>query len=316
MMISSPTNDGARFNNGFVPAAGAVAPSHPNSNHGLKRLASCREELEQSWQGVTPQYLHCVSTDGSQSDTSAEGFFQRRTKRRRTTQELNPANNNGDMMMECSFVGGHRISPDNRPPVLQPEPQDSTRPQVKAGWYEGGVDARGNRHGRGITKHDDGTEYEGPYVEDVMEGPAGCYQFATTRHLVPNPRANGSHLHRQVEKSYEGCFKNDMPHGAGVIITKTTDCAPQVLGSMPVDVRFMEVVYDVGMHKSEGNGKAVGEGVRIIYTMTKNDGIVESQRTFFRLINGENTNLHIAHGYANWILQCMNVPFPEAPFSM
>lgn len=313
MMITNSTEEGARFHsNGFAPAGHPSAattqiigkPTDPNSMHGTKRcLASCREELERSWQGVTQpqQYLRCVTNEDSLESNS-------RVKRRRTLQSN--YSNHDDMMMEGSFVGGKRISPFNRPQVQVQQPQALMRSQVKAGWYEGEVDALGNRHGKGITKHDDGTEFEGPYVNDVMEGSDGRYKFATTRHLVPNPRHNGSHLHRQIETSFEGPFQNDVPNGAGMIITKTVDCAPQVLGSTPVDIRFMEVMYDVGMHKKEVEGKAVGEGVRIIYSTTNIDGRSTLEKTCFRLNNGENTNMKVAAGYATWMLQAMNVDFP------
>ena len=210
--------------------------------------------------------------------------------------------------MDCSSVSGTRISPSNRPHHLQQ--QSLTRTQVKAGWYGGGLNALGNRHGKGATKHDDGTEYEGPYVNDLMEGPDGRYKFITTKHAVPNPRQNGSHLYRQVEKSFEGYFSSDMPHGVGTIITKTVDCAPRVLGLTPVDIRFTEVVYDFGMHKKQADGKAVGEGVRIIYTTTNVDNRNTLEKNCFRLYHGENTNVRVAPGYAAWMLQCMNIDFP------
>mmetsp|Transcript_5846 Transcript_5846/g.13336 ORF Transcript_5846/g.13336 Transcript_5846/m.13336 type:complete len:308 (+) Transcript_5846:424-1347(+) len=300
MMIT--TKGGARFHsNTFASGLPSAATAQvigkatsPNSIHGTKRLASCREELEQSWQGGT-QDFHCVSNYGASEDDVVYGSG--RIKRRRT---LQPSDSNEDMM-DCSFVKGNRISPSNRPTHVH-----NTESQVKAGWYEGEVDTLGARHGKGITKHDDGTEYEGPYVKDIMEGPQGRYKFPTTRHLIPNPRHNGSHLHRQIEKSFEGNFKNNVPHGVGMIITKTVDCAPQVLGSAPLDIRSMEVMHDVGMHKNS----AVGEGVRIIYSTTNVDGRSTLEKTCYRLMNGETTNLKLAHDYAAWILQCMGVKFP------
>lgn len=288
------TKGGARFR------SNAFAPCLPNAAtaiqvQGTKRLASCREELEQSWQG--PQDFHCVSNSNESSDDEAV-WGSGRIKRRRT---LQPNNCGDDAMMDCSFVKGSRISPDNRPTHAL-----NHKDQVKAGWYEGELDTLGARHGQGTTKHDDGTEYEGPYVKDAMEGPNGRYKFAPTRHLIPNSRHNGSHLHRQVEKSFEGNFKNNVPHGVGMIITKTMDCAPQVLGSAPLDIRFMEVTHDVGMHKNE----AVGEGVRIIYSTTNVDGRSTLEKTCYRVINGQPTNVKLSPDYAAWILQCMEVKFP------
>lgn len=285
-MLTSPTKDAHFHSNGFAPprhpAPQVIGKStDPNAVHGMKRLASCREELEQSW--GTHNYSLCPES-------------HRRAKRRKSC------------VVENSFVQGKRISPWSG----QIQQQASTRPQVKAGWYTGEVDVRGNRHGKGTTKHDDGTEYEGVYFEDIMEGPCGRYKFMTTQHVVPNAHHNGSHLHRQVEKSFEGTFKDDVPHGHGMIITKTVDCAPQVLGPMPVDVRFMEVTYDAGMH----TGNAVGEGVRIVYTTTKCGGRSSLEMSCFRLMNGEKTNMLVAPGYATWMLQCMNLEFPSPPSTM
>lgn len=336
------TKGAARFHsNGFAAPAAiqnsstmtttpqAVGPTAPNPNHSLKRLASCREELERSWQqggngaaaATTHELHHCVSSDGGVSDDAFE--TQTRTKRRRTgirTFHTQVSADDHDMMTtECTasqarVVRGIRISPDNRPRQATPTPR---KLQVKAGWYEGEVDALGNRHGMGTTKHDDGTEYQGPYSNDVMEGPDGTYKFVATRHLVPNPRHNGSHLHRQIEKTFMGFFKSDMPNEAGMIVTKTMDCVPQVLGSMPLNVPFMEVVYDMGMHSSELEGKAVGEGVRVIYSTTNVDGRSSSlEMTCFRLSGGENANMKVAPGYAAWMVQCMGMEFPEPPKSL
>lgn len=126
---------------------------------------------------------------------------------------------------------------------------------------------------------------------------------------MPNPQQNGSHLHRQVEKSFVGNFDQDVPNGQGMSITKTIDCAPQVLGSEPMDIRYMEVVYDVGMYNGP-MGEAVGEGVRIIYSTMNADGRSTLELTCYRLIAGNNTNFKVDVPYARWMLQCMNVEFP------
>ncbi|KAL7530759.1 hypothetical protein ACHAWF_003500 [Thalassiosira exigua] len=286
-------------------AAGHPAATNPNASHGTKRLASCREELERSWQGAN---FPCVS-DGDSFSLGDEG----RAKRRRTLAPSSSSASTDDEAMDGSFVKGTRISPTNRPPRAPRPASDESRPkEVKAGWYEGEVDALGNRHGRGVTKHDDGTEYEGPYVRDVMEGPGGRYQFVTTLRIVPDLPWNGSHLHRRIEKSFVGSFRDDMPHGVGMFVTKTVDCAPQVLGSKPLDVRFMEVVYDVGVHKGP-SGKAVGEGMRIIYTATYAKGKSSLEETCYRLYGGEVTSTKVAHGYAAWMLQCMDLDYPVPP---
>lgn len=307
MMLASPTKEDARFHSsGFLSAGGhptstqvigTSTATNPNATHGMKRLATCREELELSW--GTQGHLHCVSNDDDSPMSNG------RNKRRKTVESNH---SNGGSMMEGSFVARKRITPRSG----QSEQQAAARPQVKAGWYEGEVDALGNRHGRGTTKHDDGTEYEGAYFEDVMEGPCGCYKFLTTRCLVPNPHENGSHLHRQTEKSFRGSFKDDVPDGAGMIVTQTTDCVPQVLGSTPVDVRFRQVMYDAGMHTSRLSGKAAGEGVRIIYTTTIFGGSSSTlEKTCFRLMNGENTNTQVAPAYAEWLLQCLDLEYPS-----
>jgi len=323
MITTTSTEGGALFHSDcFAPAfhPGAAAseatyqPPNPNSIHGLKRLASCREELERSWLGGTRSDLHCVSSSSSSCGEDSLEESNRRVKRRRTLQTNN--SNDEMMVMDCSLVRGVRISPSNRPPRPQPHVQSLARPQVKAGWYEGEVDALGNRQGKGTTKHDDGTEYEGPYLQDVMEGPDGRYKFITTKHLVPNPYQNGSNLYRQIERSFQGSFKNDMPHGKGLVVTKTVDSAPQALGSTPIDVRLMEVVYDVGMHSSERHGKAVGEGVRIIYSTTNADDRSTLEMNCFRLFNGESTDVHLAPSYAKWVFQCMDMDFPVPMSSM
>lgn len=307
MMISSPTKDegGAFFHsNGLAPAsrpsaATGQATIDPGATYGTKRLASCREELERSWCGARPD-LRCVSHDGSGSEDCCEA--DGRAKRRRTLQ-WNDAND--ETMTDRSFVRGTRISSSNRPP------RASARPQVKAGWYEGEVDAGGNRHGRGITKHDDGTEYEGPYSDDLMCGEGGRYKFIVEKHLVPNPRHNGSHLSRQIEKTFEGSFRADVPHGVGTFVTKTVDTAPQAVTSAPPDVRSTEVVYDVGVHNSHENGRAVGEGVRIIYSTEYAGGLCSPRMDCYRLYNGENTSVRLGPSYATWVFQSMGVEFPK-----
>lgn len=304
MMLTSPTNaKDARFHsNGFAPArhpaaTPALGPSlapDPTAGHGLKRLASCREELERSW-GTDHDSLRCVSHDGA---ASPEG--RRQAKRRKS----GPAGG--------ARVAGQRILPRSGAPPPSPSPAAQARPPVKAGWYAGEVDVRGRRHGRGTTTHDDGTAYAGAYFEDLMDGPGGRYTFPTTQHWVPNPHQNGSHLCRHIEKSFEGSFKYDAPHGAGMIVTKTVDrVPPAAAGATPVDVRFLEVVYDAGMYK----GKVVGEGVRIVYTATHVGGRSTLEKLCFRSMHGENTGVRVAPSYADWMLQCLNLECPSPPSS-
>lgn len=293
---TSPTKE-SRFNSGGFAPAGQPASSqfidkstvtNPRNVHGMKRLASCREELELSW-GTRSNDLRCVSTEDDSPETN------RRAKRRKS----------------CVFESSKRILPWTS--QIQQQQQASGRPPVKAGWYTGEVDVMGHRHGKGTTKHDDGTEYEGAYFEDLMAGPSGRYKFATTQHLVPNPRHNGSQLHRQIEKTFLGSFTGDIPHGPGMIVTKTTDYAPQVLGSTPVNIYSMEIMYDAGMHTEKAVGKAVGEGVRIVYTSSKFGSSSALEQVCFRLMDGNSTNLQVAPSYARWMLQCMNLQFPSPP---
>jgi len=298
-MLTSPAKD-SRFNStGFSPAGQPASTQFIDKStvtnlrtvHGMKRLASCREELELSW-GAQSNDLRCVSTEDDSPETN------RRVKRRKS----------------CVFESSKRILPWSS--QIQQQQQASARPQVKAGWYTGEVDVLGNRHGKGTTKHDDGTEYEGAYFEDLMDGPSARYKFVTTQHLVPNPRHNGSQLHRQIEKSFLGSFKGDRPDGPCMIVTKTTDCAPQVLGSTPINIYFMEIMYDAGMHAEKEVGKAVGEGVRIVYTTSNCGSSSTLEQVCFRLMDGNSTNLQVAPSYARWMLQCMNLQFPSPPTSM
>lgn len=299
----------------FGDAAMVVAPASSSSG-GIKRLASSREELEMSWQGLgtappaTRQGLrHCISSDGAySSDAPSEddwGYCDRSSKRQRRANYASASDDDANMMgTEGSsggsdgafFVTGVRIACTNRP---------DRNSQVKAGWYEGQLDALGNRSGRGITKHDDGTEYDGTYANDLMDGP-GTYKFVTYNSFVTNPHSAGSNLHRLTEKSFVGTFEKDEPRGAGMIITRTVDTAPQVLGSTPPDIKYVEVVYDVGMYRKD----AVGEGVRIIYATTNHGGRSTLEKTCYRLISGENTNVKVAPDYAAWIVQCMGLEFP------
>ncbi len=308
----------------------AINISNVNPFCGRKRLASCREELEQSWRGIgcggggvgvqMLNNLRCISYDGPVADNDDEDETMMisgsenssRVKRRKTLLDMDDNSMTATPTKDesCSFVRGHRISSTYCRP-----PRRVAGTQVKAGWYEGSIDAFGNRHGRGVTRHDDGSEYEGPYVDDVMEG-VGKYKFITEYRLVPDTCRYGSTLHRQIEKSFEGNFEKNEPHGAGVFVTQTVDCAPQVLGSDPplLKIRFMEVVYDVGMYK---NTTAVGEGVRIIYSATNIDGRSTLEKCCYRLMNGENTKLKVANDYATWVCHCLGMAdIPVPSFSM
>jgi hypothetical protein len=210
---------------------------------------------------------------------------------------------------------------------------DPSRRDVKSGWYEGPLDAYGNRHGYGITRHDDGTEYEGQYVNDVMSGCHGRYSLAPYQKLVVAnvPSADGAvgngndGLMRRIEASYVGSFRNDVPHGVGTTITRTVDYRAnghpmpwdvrgadwaqrrhhqdhhqqqrqQQHRSHPPGVRSVMVTYDIGVHDASRNG-AVGEGVRIAY---------RSVSTIERLIDGGRT---INTTAATWEKSCYRLMY-------
>jgi hypothetical protein len=220
---------------------------------------------------------------------------------------------------------------------------------VKPGWYEGPVDVYGNRHGYGITKHDDGTEYEGQYVNDVMSGCHGRYSLAPYHRLVMDPndgiandrmdaRTGNNNVMRRIEVKYVGSFRNDVPHGVGTTITRTVDYRAnndltpcdireggwQQQQPHPPEIRSVEVTYDIGVHDTSRNA-AVGEGVRVVYRSRATiDRLIDGGRTInttaatwekscYRLMNGRDANLSVADEYAAWIVQCMGAAFPGPP---
>mmetsp|Transcript_5257 Transcript_5257/g.8073 ORF Transcript_5257/g.8073 Transcript_5257/m.8073 type:complete len:408 (-) Transcript_5257:1085-2308(-) len=378
--VSSPSSSSSPFNNGG----------------GTKRpLASCREDLERSWQ--TLRAGGCPSSSNSSPSMNHEQYLRHngttsgiveesdddimvvhgRNKRRRTglASISSIVDDNDDCMdddddaqVSSEVVAGGaphvdvankinqegfckdvRISPDNRPSFAMVVDSMATadnsnddgasspaaaaaaarnninRPPIKTGWYTGILSVNGNRHGHGTTKHDDGTSYTGPYVNDHMEG-HGTYTFSTTRHLVPNPKMNGnSSLHRVIERSFEGNFSNDAPLGKGIVVTKSVDSLPVCCAgsgndfgwsttqnyTVPSNIQQVEVLHDVGMHNSEG--VAVGEGVRIVYLATYTDrGSSVLQQECFRLLNGKIT-MKVALDYASWVCSCMGMEVPGPP---
>jgi len=298
---------------------------------------------------------HDGSSSGIVEDSEDDMVVHGRTKRRRiglasnsiiaddctmdanvlgasdATMTVNP-NDHGGLCKEV------RISPNNRPPfamLVDPtaaaninvitatssnatSPVNRRLPIIKAGWYTGSLSINGHRHGHGTTKHDDGTSYTGPYINDLMDG-FGTYTFATTRHLVPNAKMNGNSLQRVIEKSFQGTFRHDAPLGKGIMVTKIVDSLP-VCGSsvgwasanyaVPSNIQQVEVIHDVGMHNSEG--VAVGEGVRVVYSASYTVSGSALQQECFRLLNGKVT-MKVALDYAKWVCSCIGVDVPSPP---
>mmetsp|Transcript_26000 Transcript_26000/g.37080 ORF Transcript_26000/g.37080 Transcript_26000/m.37080 type:complete len:381 (-) Transcript_26000:382-1524(-) len=351
-----------------------VSPSSSspfNNGGGTKRpLASCREDLERSWQALRgpsssstssssmnhEQYMRHNGTSGIVEESDDDMVVHGRSKRRRTGLASSSITDDDDCMdvvaqtdvvvadatntnvNQEGFCKDVRISPDNRPPFAMvvdsmatvnssddaSSPPAATarninRPPIKAGWYTGILSVNGHRHGHGTTKHDDGTSYTGPYVNDQMEG-YGTYTFSTTRHLVPNPKMNGNSLHRLIERSFEGNFSKDTPLGKGIVVTKSVDSLPVCGGRdfgwttqnymVPSNIQQVEVLHDVGMHNSEG--VAVGEGVRIVYLASYTDRGSVLQQECFRLLNGKIT-MKVALDYASWVCSCMGMEVPGPP---
>ena len=198
------------------------------------------------------------------------------------------------------------------------------RHDVKAGWYEGQLDSStGLRHGHGITHHDDGTTYEGPYINDSMNGPDGRYTFGIQHKLIPDPIKNyhagttEHYLRRTTEVMHTGSFRSNVPHGVGSMIIRTIDYVPTV-----DTVRSIEIVYDIGVHVSTRN-EAVGEGVRVVYRSAIDpiehraainaDGQILWEKSWFRLFNGRLTTVRVSECYAAWIVQCMGTVYPGLP---
>ncbi|KAL7489212.1 hypothetical protein ACHAW6_014804 [Cyclotella cf. meneghiniana] len=301
-----------RMLNNPLVASSNVTPLATTASQGLKRLASSREELERSWNSPPPGgLLHSVSCsrDSFDEDSAVERTF----KRQRTIEIDSPV----DSPMATptpeysSIVGGLRINPDNRPPRQDQTPR---RHPVKAGWYHGQVDYVGNRHGRGHTAHDDGTEYHGSYVNDLMDG-WGRYKFTTVKQLVsfPSRQAGAMHsatLHRVTERVFEGVFENDKPSGKGMMITTVIDSVPQCVATTGMEVKYVKVVYDVGFYKEDG--RQVGEGAR--FTYTKSTSMTEWEEVCTRTLSGECSGLKVDRSYGNWVCDCLNMPsYPEVP---
>lgn len=287
----------------------------PASN---KRLASTREELERSWHSsgtfstsARAQVLHSISCSESLDEIEGGRSF----KRQRTNESV-------DASMFVSGVtinpvSGLRIAPDNRPPksggVDMRSPQDNNAPSIKAGWYQGQVDYMGNRHGKGHTKHDDGTEYEGDYVNDLMEG-WGKYRFTTMKQLVSFPAsAMSAHmhsptLHRVTDKVFEGLFIRDEPVGRGILTTTIVDSVPERVASSGIDIKYAKIMHDVGFYKADG--KPVGEGARFTYSRTTTTGWEE---VCTRLHDGQCTGVKTDRSYATWVCDCLGLPYPKAP---
>jgi hypothetical protein len=92
------------------------------------------------------------------------------------------------------------------------------------GTYEGDVDDEGNRMGKGKMTYDDGSYYDGGFVNDKFHGDSGVYHWF-----------DGD--------EYKGSFKDGERHGVGIF--RTTD------GVM------IYSIYDAGAAKGSGVGFSV-----------------------------------------------------------
>ncbi|KAL7509549.1 hypothetical protein ACHAXN_009559 [Cyclotella atomus] len=286
---------------GFSPRPFDAPPfptsTHPSTNQN-KRLASSREELESSWHSSSPfstsaraQVLHTISCNSTSSDDLNIEINDRSFKRQRTNDSIDTSNRQ-------KFVSAVRISPDNRPPKPVYFMSDDT---IKAGWYTGTVNYIGQRSGHGLTKHDDGTEYDGEYLNDVMHG-WGKYKFTTMKQLV---NLNGRTMHRVTERVFEGSFDNGKSEGKGRMITTVIDTESKMNGV------YVKVVYDCGYYR--GDGEAVGEGTR--FTFTRSSVCNEWKEVCTRLSCGECTGMVTSREYGEWVCDCLGLDglYPEVP---
>ena len=265
----------ARFSGSapLCPAGGAGAPIA-----GKRRLCSSLEELERSWKApghdhAPPRGRHLVTSGSNDGEEQCLGFEDDRTKRRRTVEPDDCAD---DEMAEDIAIGTTSVV---RFPVrITADRPDGTKD--KPGWYEGNMDARGNRQGRGMTKFDDGTQYEGEYVGDKMEG-FGRYTFLVPTLegavVVPDPSVPGGALRRQqVMNFFEGKFSGGHPNGGGMVVTRTVETSSLVRSEVST--------YKVGYFRNES---ITGEGLRFVYMNTIRDGVSTLERTINRTIGGE-----------------------------
>jgi hypothetical protein len=317
-----------------------LAPPLPGDHHrggggggtnNKRPLASCLEELEWGWQQQRHRFVS--------NDQEASSY----PRRDDDEDEIIPDEDDdcdldlgGEMMPGGGDGGAKRrrmdataetmtdgpshpspATPPRRAAVVRIARRD-TRRQVKPGWYEGPLDAFGNRHGRGATRHDDGTTYEGGYENDVMSGPGGRYTFAARRELVavgPPAETPAATLLRRTEVRFEGSFRDDAPSGAGTTTTSVVDRAFVAGrdGGRAGEVRRAEVVHDVGVH-DPSRGTAVGEGARVAYRRRLLPGTGPSwERSCRRLVNGLDAGVGVPDAYAAWIVQCMGAEFPGTP---
>ena len=262
------------------------APPHPagvpgTPAAGKRRLCSSLEELERSWAagpGRDPAPLrdrhlnNCATSggDGGGERCPGHGPGNGRAKRRRTVE---PDDGGGDAMAVDAGASAARF-----PVRITADRPDGTRD--KPGWYEGHLDATGRRHGRGVTKFDDGTQYEGGYAADKMDG-FGRYTFlvpALERSVVvPDPSVPGGALRRQqVVNAFEGKFSGGRPNGGGMVVTRTVETSSLFRSEVST--------YKVGYFRDES---ITGEGLHFVYTNTSRDGVSTLERKINRTIGGE-----------------------------
>lgn len=265
---------------GPAPFSGSAPPCLAEGTPiaGKRRLCSSLEELERSWEAgpgqdratLRDRHLNCVASGSDDGDEQCLGFEHDRKKRRRTVASDDDAD---DEMAEDVGTSVVRF-----PVRITADRPDGTKD--KPGWYLGNVDAQGNRQGRGVTKFDDGTQYEGQYVGDKMEG-FGRYTFLVPALegavVVPDPSVPGGALRRQqVANAFEGKFSGGRPNGGGMVVTRTVETSSLV--------RSEVTTYKVGYFR---NDSITGEGLRFVYSNTIQGGVSTLERTINRTIGGE-----------------------------
>jgi hypothetical protein len=148
------------------------------------------------------------------------------------------------------------------------------------GNYDGDLNSRGERHGKGSFTADNGNKYEGDWVRDKREG-------------------HGKATYNTGDV-YIGSWKNCKRHGHGAMYIENGDVYEgkwqNGFKDGPGTYRWKDGEVDISMYSSDYR---VGEGVRWS----------EDRRRAFRLIRG-NVQEEISLGEANRIANKLGLPMP------